>query len=168
MSASVRSANAVSITNVAPMMATSWPACWRALCPRDAAGLLTITETGIDDTTYLHPIMWHSQYQFDGDQLCLLASTDVALRVLMLLAREPAGHHLNVEVLARELGGLSRNHLHKIVQDLTALGVTRAVRGAGSSVMLAVRPGKAMIGTLVRQLEAEQAAAECFRSDGCA
>jgi Rrf2 family nitric oxide-sensitive transcriptional repressor len=98
----------------------------------------------------------------------LLASTDIALRVLMLLAREPAGRHLNVEVLARELGGLSRNHLHKIVQDLNALAVTRTVRGAGGGVMLAVSPDTVMIGTLVRQLEADQAVVECFRSDGCA
>jgi Rrf2 family nitric oxide-sensitive transcriptional repressor len=98
----------------------------------------------------------------------LLASTDIALRVLMLLAREPVGRHLNVEVLARDLGGLSRNHLHKIVQELTALGVTRTVRGAGGGVMLAVSPETVMIGTLVRQLEADQAVVECFRSDGCA
>ncbi len=98
----------------------------------------------------------------------LLASTDIALRILMLLARQPAGQHLNVEVLARELGGLSRNHLHKIVQDLTALGVTRTLRGAGGGVMLAVSPDEVTIGTLVRQLEADQAVVECFRSDGCA
>lgn len=98
----------------------------------------------------------------------LLASTDIALRVLMLLAREPPGHRLNVEVLARDLGGLSRNHLHKIVQDLTALGVTRTVRGAGGGVTLAVPPETVMIGTLVRHLEADQAVVECFRSDGCA
>jgi Rrf2 family nitric oxide-sensitive transcriptional repressor len=98
----------------------------------------------------------------------LLASTDIALRVLMLLARQPAGQHLNVEALARDLGGLSRNHLHKIVQDLTALGVTRTVRGAGGGVMLAVSPDTVVIGAMVRRLEADQAVVECFRSDGCA
>lgn len=98
----------------------------------------------------------------------LLASTDIALRVLMLLAREPVGRHLNVEVLARELGGLSRNHLHKIVQDLTALGVTRTVRGAGGGVMLAMPPGQVLIGALVRQLEADQPMVECFRPESCA
>jgi Rrf2 family transcriptional regulator, nitric oxide-sensitive transcriptional repressor len=97
----------------------------------------------------------------------LLASTDIALRVLMLLAREPPGHHLSVETLARELGGLSRHHLHKIVQDLTALQVTRTVRGAGGGVMLAVPPEQVRLGTLVRQLEADQALVECFRATGC-
>ncbi|MDR3534490.1 MAG: Rrf2 family transcriptional regulator [Rhodopila sp.] len=95
----------------------------------------------------------------------LLASTDLALRVLMLLAREPAGHHLSVDALARELGGLSRHHLHKIVQDLTALGTTRTVRGAGGGAMLALPPEQIRLGTLVRQLEADQALVECFRAD---
>jgi len=98
----------------------------------------------------------------------LLASTDIALRVLMLLAMQPPGGHLNVEALARNLGGLSRNHLHKIVQDLTAMGVTRTMRGAGGGVMLAVPPEQVPIGTLVRRLEADQPVVECFRPGPCA
>ena len=68
----------------------------------------------------------------------LLASTDFALRILMLLARDQDGGRMSVEQLAHELGGLSRNHLHKIVQDLTTLGITRTVRGAGGGVALSV------------------------------
>ncbi len=68
----------------------------------------------------------------------LLASTDFALRVLMRLGQQEPGEHVNVETLAQQLGGLSRNHLHKIVQDLAGLGVLRTVRGAGGGVMLAV------------------------------
>ncbi len=98
----------------------------------------------------------------------LLASTDFALRVLMRLSRQPAGHHLSVEALSAELGGLSRNHLHKIVQDLTTLGITRTVRGAGGGVMLAMPADTIAIGPLVRQLEAGQPVVECFRSQGCA
>lgn len=98
----------------------------------------------------------------------LLASTDFALRVLMLLAREPGGSRVSVEALARALGGLSRNHLHKIVQELTGLGITRTTRGAGGGVVLAVPPETVRLGTLVRQLEADQPVVECFRRDGCA
>jgi Rrf2 family nitric oxide-sensitive transcriptional repressor len=97
----------------------------------------------------------------------LLASTDLALRVLIRLAREGGGRHLSVEALARELGGLSRHHLHKIVQELTALGVTRSVRGAGGGVMLAVPAEEVRLGRLVRDLEAGQAVVECFRPEGC-
>src|SRR5487761_2526103 len=98
----------------------------------------------------------------------LLASTDFALRVLMLLAREPNSPRINVDALARQLGGLSRNHLHKIVQELTALGITRTTRGAGGGVVLAVQPATVRLGRLVRQLEADQPMVECFRQDGCA
>lgn len=98
----------------------------------------------------------------------LLASTDYALRVLMLLASARGGERMSVEVLARELGGLSRNHLHKIVQELTALGLTRTARGTGGGVTLAVSPETVRLGSLVRQLEADQPMVECFRNDGCA
>jgi Rrf2 family nitric oxide-sensitive transcriptional repressor len=97
----------------------------------------------------------------------LLASTDIALRLLMLLAREPPGQHVSVDTLAQKLGGLSRHHLHKIVQDLTALEITRTVRGAGGGVMLARPAAKIRIGTLVRALEEGQAVVECFKEGGC-
>src|ERR1700733_5045896 len=98
----------------------------------------------------------------------LLSSTDYALRVLMLLAAEPQEPQLNVEALSRRLGGLSRNHLHKIVQDLAALGLVRTVRGAGGGVRLAVAPDAIRVGTLMRQLEGDQPIVECFRADqGC-
>jgi Rrf2 family nitric oxide-sensitive transcriptional repressor len=97
----------------------------------------------------------------------LLASTDIALRLLMLLAREPPGQHVSVDALAQKLGGLSRHHLHKIVQDLTAMEVTRTVRGAGGGVMLARPAGKIRLGTLIRRLEEGQAVVECFKAGGC-
>ena len=96
----------------------------------------------------------------------LLASTDFALRVLMRLAAEPGGGHLNVESLARELGGLSRNHLHKVVQDLVGLGVVRTLRGAHGGVALARPATDIRLGELVRRLEADQSLVECFRADG--
>ena len=98
----------------------------------------------------------------------LLASTDYALRVLMLLASAPSGERMSVEALARTLGGLSRDHLHKIVQELTALGLTRTARGSGGGVALAVLPETVRLGALMRQLEADQPVVECFRQDGCA
>ena len=97
----------------------------------------------------------------------LLASTDLALRVLMLLARRTDGDRMSVDALARALGGLSRNHLHKIVQDLTALGITGTVRGTGGGVTLAVAADKVRLGTLVRHLEGDQPIVECFRQEGC-
>lgn len=96
----------------------------------------------------------------------LLASTDIALRVLMLLGRRPPGEHMNVETIARQLGGLSRNHLHKIVQELAAQGVLRTARGAGGGVALAASSDAIRLGALIRALEIDQAPVECFRADG--
>jgi len=99
----------------------------------------------------------------------LLASTDFALRILMLLASRPLGVPVSVEMLARELGGLSRHHLHKIVQDLNGLGITRTMRGTSGGVLLAMAPAEIRLGHVIMQLEQEQAMAECFRPDaaGC-
>lgn len=96
----------------------------------------------------------------------LLASTDIALRALMLLANEPSGQPLNVDKLSRLLGNLSRNHLHKIVQNLAALKLVRTIRGKSGGVVLAVAPETIKIGQLIRALEGDQAVVECFRPDG--
>jgi Rrf2 family nitric oxide-sensitive transcriptional repressor len=96
----------------------------------------------------------------------LLHSTDLALRLLMHLAMEAPDRHHRVETLAGALGGLSRNHLHKIVQDLAALGMVRTLRGVNGGVILAVQPDEIRVGTLIRQLEGDQPIVECFRPDG--
>lgn len=97
----------------------------------------------------------------------LMAATDIALRVLMVLARDPAGPPVSVEALADELGGLSRHHLHKIVQALTVLGATRTVRGSAGGVALAADPAKLRLGSLARQLEDRQPLVECFNTETC-
>ncbi len=96
----------------------------------------------------------------------LLASTDFALRTLMLLANAPSRQPLSVEKLSRLLGNLSRNHLHKVVQNLAAMGLVRTIRGNGGGVVLSAEPSKVRIGKLVRQLERDQVVVECYRSDG--
>lgn len=96
----------------------------------------------------------------------LLASTDLALRVLMLLGAEPPGRHLSVEQLSRMLGGVSRHHLHKIVQALVALDAVHTLRGATGGALLARPAAEIRLGTLVRALEADQPVVECFRADG--
>ena len=98
----------------------------------------------------------------------LLASTDYALRVLMALGHSRSGETINVGTLAKSLGGLSRNHLHKIVQDLAAIGIVKTIRGTGGGVLLAKEAGEIKIGAVVRALEGDQAIVECFRADhGC-
>ena len=81
---------------------------------------------------------------------CAARRSDIALRVLMLLAQKPVSGRMSVETLARELGGLSRNHLRKIVQELTAVGITRTVRGAVGGVTCYVWLGTASTVALMR------------------
>lgn len=94
----------------------------------------------------------------------LLASTDLALRVLMRLSTAPE-RHVSTDVLARELV-VSRNHLHKIVHFLTDAGFVRTVRGARGGVMLARPADKIGVGDVIRRHEQNQALVECFRTDG--
>jgi Rrf2 family nitric oxide-sensitive transcriptional repressor len=110
--------------------------------------------------------MWYCQCQFEEHRLRLLASTDFALRTLMLLANQPQGGPLNVETLATMLGNVSRNHLHKVVQTLAGLGLVRTIRGNGGGVVLAAPPGSIKVGKLIRDLEGEQPVVECFRDGG--
>ncbi len=98
----------------------------------------------------------------------LLASTDYALRMLIALGQSGSEETINVGTLATSLGELSRNHLHKIVQDLAALGIVRTIRGAGGGVVLAKDAREIRIGAVIRALEQDQAIVECFRADhGC-
>lgn len=94
----------------------------------------------------------------------LRSSTDFALRLLMRLAGEPERHR-STEVLAREIG-VPRNHIHKIVQDLTEAGLVRTLRGARGGVMLARPAAGIAIGTVVRHLERDQALVDCFLPTG--
>jgi Rrf2 family transcriptional regulator, nitric oxide-sensitive transcriptional repressor len=95
-------------------------------------------------------------------QMKLLASTDYALRILMLLAELKGEDKVSVDRLAQRLGGLSTNHLHKIVQNLTALGIVETSRGVGGGVRLAVAPELVVLGKVIRQLEADQSLVVCF------
>lgn len=96
----------------------------------------------------------------------LLASTDYALRLLMQLAHHGGTKPLSVDLLAQALGGLSRHHLHKIVQDLSAMGLVKTLRGAGGGVVLAKAPETIRIGGVIAALESDQPLVECFRQDG--
>ena len=94
----------------------------------------------------------------------LLASTDIALRLLMRLAAEP-GRVRTAEELSAEVGA-PRNHLHKIIQNLAGAGLVRTLRGARGGVQLARPTADIRIGEVVRWLEEGQALVECFRPDG--
>ncbi len=99
--------------------------------------------------------------------MTLTHRTEYALRLLMLLAVEPAGHEpVAVPEAARRLR-LSSHHLAKIAQDLARIGLVEAVRGRQGGLLLAPGALRRGLGAIVRDLE-PVALAECQGDDnGC-
>jgi Rrf2 family nitric oxide-sensitive transcriptional repressor len=92
--------------------------------------------------------------------------TDFGLRALMRLAGDPE-RTFTTQALATELG-ISRHHLNKVVLALAQGGFIATRRGGGGGFKLARPAGEFGLGEIVRRLEAPQAIAECFRSEGSA
>ena len=89
----------------------------------------------------------------------LSVQTDYALRTLMFLAVKD-GHH-SIADIARAYG-ISKNHLMKVAQRLTAEGFVESVRGRSGGLKLA-RPAAALnVGTVVRIMEDTGSFVECF------
>jgi Rrf2 family nitric oxide-sensitive transcriptional repressor len=94
----------------------------------------------------------------------LTAFTDYGLRTLMRLAGTPERLFTTGD-LAAELD-ISRNHLAKVVQDLSRTGFVETRRGSGGGFRLAAPAQSISLGAVVRALEQRHALVECFRADG--
>jgi Rrf2 family nitric oxide-sensitive transcriptional repressor len=93
----------------------------------------------------------------------LTLHTDLALRLLMLLAIEPDQLH-TIEEAARRYG-VSRNHLMKVTQTLAQSGFIESTRGRKGGLRLA-RPATAIsLGAVVRATEDGFDLVECFDPD---
>jgi len=90
--------------------------------------------------------------------------TDYGLRALMVLASSPE-KILNSREIAAILD-VSREHLVKILQRLSAGGYVHVQRGAGGGVRLSKPVEEILLGNLVRWLEDGQGLVECLRDDG--
>jgi Rrf2 family nitric oxide-sensitive transcriptional repressor len=86
--------------------------------------------------------------------------SDYSLRVAIYLACHPE-RVVSVDEVSRAFG-ISRNHLVKVVQVLTDLGVVEALRGRGGGMRLALDPTEVNIGWLVRRTEPHFDLVECF------
>ncbi|WP_219893281.1 RrF2 family transcriptional regulator [Aquisediminimonas profunda] len=96
----------------------------------------------------------------------LSLQTDYALRTLMYLAVKD-GHH-SIADIARAYG-ISKNHLMKVAQRLTAEGFVDSVRGRSGGLKLAKPPAELNVGAIVRIMEDTGAFVECFdaRTNTC-
>lgn len=90
--------------------------------------------------------------------------TDYALRTLILAAL----HHdrrITVDEVAGAYG-ISRDHVRKVVNQLTKLGFLVATRGRGGGLRLGLPADRICIGDVVRGTETGFAMAECLRTAG--
>jgi Rrf2 family nitric oxide-sensitive transcriptional repressor len=70
------------------------------------------------------------------------------------------GHH-SIAAIARAYG-ISKNHLMKVAQRLTAEGFVESVRGRSGGLKLAQPPAALNVGTVVRVMEDTKTFVECF------
>ena len=89
----------------------------------------------------------------------LSLQTDYALRTLMYLAVKD-GHHSIADIASAY--GISKNHLMKVAQRLTAEGFVDSVRGRSGGLKLEQPPAELKVGAIVRIMEDTGAFVECF------
>ncbi|MCV7358691.1 RrF2 family transcriptional regulator [Mycolicibacterium fluoranthenivorans] len=85
---------------------------------------------------------------------------DYALRVLLYLRVAPDRRGSVAEIAAAHR--ISRNHLDKVVQRLSAAGLVRTTRGRSGGVELARDPSTISVGNVMRTMESDFAVVECL------
>ena len=95
----------------------------------------------------------------------LTLHTDYAFRVLMALGRAP-GEVISVDDLAREFS-VSRHHLMKVAQNLTAGGFVAPVRGRNGGLRLAMPASEVNLRAVAEHMEPDFNIAGCFGGDEC-
>jgi Rrf2 family nitric oxide-sensitive transcriptional repressor len=86
--------------------------------------------------------------------------TDYSLRVLLYLAIR--GEGLSTIQDISDAYGVSKNHLMKVVQQLSELGWVETVRGRNGGLRLAERTRKLTVGEIVRATESDFALVACL------
>lgn len=85
---------------------------------------------------------------------------DFALRVLMYL-RVASGRRGSIAEIATA-HHVSRNHLDKVVQRMSAAGLVETSRGRGGGVRLVREPAAITVGDVIRAMEDDFAVVECL------
>jgi len=96
----------------------------------------------------------------------LTLHTDYAFRVLMALGRAP-DQVQSVDDLAREFA-VSKNHLMKVAQNLTAGGFVATVRGRHGGLRLAMPASDINLRAVALHMEPDFNIAGCFGDGTCA
>lgn len=86
--------------------------------------------------------------------------SDIGLRVLMYLAREPRTSSVTVAEVATQFD-IPHNHLVKVVGAMAKRGWIDAMRGRHGGIRLAVNAGDIRVGMVLRALEGDLEAVDC-------
>ncbi len=89
----------------------------------------------------------------------LTRHTDYSLRILMYLAINE-GQRTTLPEIA-DAFGISLNHLTKVLQGLTGMGVVQTFRGKRGGVALAHLPANIRVGDVVRRQESNLEIVDC-------
>lgn len=89
--------------------------------------------------------------------------SDYSLRVLIYLGTKPHDEPVTITDIAQAFG-ISRNHLVKVVHNLSLLGYINTVRGKRGGMQLSRPPDKINLGEVVRHTEGSFDIVECFNS----
>ena len=95
----------------------------------------------------------------------LTLHTDYAFRILMALGQAPEETR-SVDDLAQEFG-VSKNHLMKVAQNLTAGGFVTTVRGRNGGLRLARPAGEINLREVAMHMEPDFNIAGCFGDERC-
>jgi Rrf2 family nitric oxide-sensitive transcriptional repressor len=90
--------------------------------------------------------------------------TDYSLRVLIYLGLQDPERVTIREI--SEAYDISRNHLMKVVSNLTRMGYLDARRGPGGGITLARPAGEINLARVVSDMEEDMNLVECFCADG--
>ncbi|MGN6666672.1 MAG: RrF2 family transcriptional regulator [Trinickia sp.] len=91
----------------------------------------------------------------------LTVYTDYTLRVMMYLAlKYPDGGVATIDDIAGAYG-ISRNHLTKIIHELSQVGLIQTTRGRTGGARLARAPEEISVGEIVRVAEKDFAVVRC-------
>jgi Rrf2 family nitric oxide-sensitive transcriptional repressor len=91
------------------------------------------------------------------------AFTDLAFRVLIYLALDTERRSTISDIAG--IYGVSKNHLMKVVNQLTRARIVTAQRGPNGGLVLARPPGEVTVGEVVRLTEDNFEIVECFGHD---
>ena len=98
-----------------------------------------------------------------GATMNITRFTDYSLRVLIYLAvNENKQCTINDIAVGYDI---SKNHLMKVVQELSQKDYVLATRGKNGGIQLNTSPDKINIGHLIRSMEDDTKMAECFGSN---